>query len=96
MNALAAKLTEQERQIIVGLCNGLSFPAIADVMRIQAHAVRVAGWRMYPKIGAANSVQAAYLWGCGEERSVDRHLAADIAKAAADIALGRVMRSQPK
>jgi len=92
VNALTDKLTEHERQILVGLCNGLSFPDIADVMRLQAHAVRVAGWRMYPKIGAANSVQAAYLWGCAEERPADRRLAADIAKAAAGIALGRIMR----
>lgn len=67
MNLLHDKLTEHERQILKGLCCGQSFAEIAEVMTgHSAEALGVAAWRMYPKIGAKNAIEAAYKWGCGE------------------------------
>ena len=66
MNLLHAKLNERERQILNGLCSGLDFVGIAEVMHISPSAARMAAFRMYPKIGARNAIEAAYKWGCGE------------------------------
>lgn len=95
MNLLHDKLSERERQILVGLCNGQSFAQIAEVMRgASAQSLGVAAWRMYPKIGARNAIEAAYKWGCGEFKEPDEAqldaIVTAIARLAGKVALKRV------
>ena len=66
MNLLAAKLTKRERDVMQGMCAGLTNPEIAEIMRISPSYVALISHRLLPKIGATSVRHAAYLFGCGE------------------------------
>lgn len=95
MNLLHDKLTELERHILQGLCAGQSFAEIAAVLRdTSPGSVRMAAFRMYPKIGASCAIEAAYKWGCGEVREPDEKqldaIVTGIARLAGKVVLKRV------
>ena len=60
-NALAAKLTERERQVIDGLCRGLSNKEIARELDLQEVTVKLHVKTACRKLGARNRTQAAMI-----------------------------------
>lgn len=90
MNLLHAKLAIREREVMQGVCAGLTNPQIAEVMRISDSYVALISHRLLPKVGATSVRHAAYLFGCGEVKDASLVDIKLIAQMIADAAVRRV------
>lgn len=62
------RLTEKERQALLGVCNDMEHREIAEVMRISLYMVRQYLCKAYAKLGVNSAGAACYLMGKHEDR----------------------------
>ena len=95
MNALAPRLSKREREVMLGLAEGMTPAEISDVMRISPKTFSEFRRRATVKLDARNGCHALVLWVRGEDRTVERRVelaAVDLVRAVHDIALNRIHR----
>lgn len=95
MNVLAGRLSKRERDVIMGLAEGMPTAEIAAILRISPKTVNGYRVRVMKKLEARNGLHAVALWVRGEDRTVETSVilaADDLVKAVFDIALSKIHR----